>query len=61
MTTMTHHGAVAVGEGQMCEARLYNGDLVCVAGEHSSNPRGHVYRSSSGSDVDDKHSEGGHG
>lgn len=45
----------------MCDAKLHDGDLICTAGDHPDNPRGHVFRSSTGSEIDDKHSEGGHG
>lgn len=40
-----------------CAALL--GNLRCTRNEHDG--RGHVYVSSSGSDVDDRHTDGGHG
>lgn len=44
----------------MCDAHLHDGDLVCIR-EDEHGDRGHVYRSSTGSDVNDTHLEGGHG
>jgi hypothetical protein len=43
----------------MCDATLENGPLTCVRTE--SHDSGHVYMSSSGSWVQDKHEDGGHG
>lgn len=45
-----------VGEG--CTVQLHGGPLVCVArGPH----RGHVFEAGSGTWVDDRHRDGGHG
>jgi hypothetical protein len=43
----------------MCNATLENGPLTCIRTDtHAS---GHVYASSSGSWVRDRHEDGGHG
>lgn len=43
----------------MCTQRLNNGPLVCTRTDpHGA---GHVYVSATGSDVDDRHTGGGHG
>jgi hypothetical protein len=43
----------------MCDRHLNDGPLVCVRDDPHAT--GHVYRSSTASDLDDKHTEGGHG
>ncbi len=41
-----------------CTTRLHDGPLVCiVSGPHA----GHVFQAGSGSWVDDRHDDGGHG
>lgn len=47
----------------MCQHRIAGGELVCTRTDpHDPDaPGGHIYQSNSGSDVDDRHPEGGHG
>lgn len=42
-----------------CQARLNDGPLQCMRTDPHT--RGHIYRSSHGSEVDDRHRDGGHG
>jgi hypothetical protein len=46
----------------MCQHTLDDaGLLLCTREAHPENPGGHVYVSSTGSDLDDRHGEVGHG
>lgn len=46
-----------------CRAQLHDGDLVCTrTDDHDPDAiGGHTYMSSSGSHVNDRHADGGHG
>lgn len=45
----------------MCDHRMLNDPTGLTCTRDDCDGRGHVYHSSSGSQVDDKHPDGGHG